>query len=72
MHSLFSFYVYKDLNEGQKLDEIPNWEDKNMKELKNWQVHKVFNKPSKDERMTKKGSIYSGALFINHRNNQMV
>lgn len=43
-----------------------------MDELSKLQVHEVFNKPSKDEQTLKKGSIYSGALFINHINNQMV
>ena len=72
LHSLFSYYAYKDLSGGQKLNEIPNWNNIKMDELSNWQVHEVYNKPSKDEQTLKKGSIYSGALFINHTNNQMV
>ena len=72
LHSFFSYYAFKDLSDGQKLNEIPHWDNIKMDELNNWKVHEVYNKPSKDEQSLKKGSIYSAALFINHTNNQMV
>ena len=49
------------MSEGQKINDIPNWNNKKMDELSKLQVHEVFNKPSKDEQTLKKGSIYSGA-----------